>query len=54
MNSYLVSTGVFLILWGLLWTKKDLLNFLTKVIFIAFGIWGLILYFISTGYVIRK
>ena len=54
MSYYLAVTTVFLLLWGLLWRRDDFVNFLAKVAFIGLGIWSLILYMISTGYIIHK
>lgn len=54
MSYYLATTAVFLLLFGVTWTRKDLFNLFVKVTFIGLGIWGLFLYLVSTGYVIRK
>lgn len=54
MNYYLATSAVFLLIMGITWTKKDLPNLLVKMVFLGLGGWGLVLYLISTGYVIHK
>lgn len=54
MNDYLAITAVFMLVLGLIWRKDWWLNILIKLSLMGLGIWGLVLFLISLGYIIHK
>jgi hypothetical protein len=51
--NYLLTSSIILILLGLLWDRKEWYNFYVKILLLGVGIWGMVLYISSLGYIIK-
>ena len=54
ITAYLFSTGFIFIILGIIWTKKDIYNFIIKFFMISFGFSGIFLALMNMGFVIQQ
>jgi len=54
MKTYLLISAIVLIILGLMWGKKNLLDFVVKLLLIGLGLCGLFYYLTQIGYIVKN
>ncbi len=53
MNNYVLVSSIILLIFGVLWERKDWFNFFVKLLLLAVGFWGVFVYLILQGYIFK-
>jgi len=54
LRVFLAAVSVFLLVFGVSWTKRNAFNFIVKLLFLGLGGWGVFLFLVSIGYVTKQ
>lgn len=53
LNDFLYTVTLVCAFWGIMWTKKDALNLVVKLLFLGLAVWGALLSAMQLGFIIK-